>query len=76
MKMQDVRAMARERGVNSFGKTKTELIREIQRMEHNFDCYGTATGYCDQLECCFRSSCIQEEKSAPRKRHTHAKETQ
>lgn len=31
MKMQEVRQMAKKLGVKSFGKTKTELIREIQR---------------------------------------------
>jgi len=61
MKMQDVRAMARALGINSFGKTKIELIREIQRKEGNFDCYGTAVGSCDQINCCFYSSCLEEE---------------
>jgi hypothetical protein len=59
MKMQDVRLMAKELGINCFGKPKIELIREIQRKEGNFDCYGTAVGDCDQLQCCFRSSCLE-----------------
>lgn len=60
MKMQDVRAMAKSLGINSFGKTKTELIREIQRKEGNFDCYGTAVGSCDQKDCCFYAICLGE----------------
>ncbi len=60
MKMQEIRTMAKSLGVNSFGKTKAELIREIQRKEGNFDCYGTAGTYCDQLECLFRTSCLSE----------------
>ncbi|MCK8601512.1 hypothetical protein [Desulfoferrobacter suflitae] len=64
MKMQEVRARARELGINSFGKTKIDLIREIQRKEGYFDCYGTAVGgLCDQTECCFRASCLAEGKS-------------
>ena len=63
MKMQDVRLMGKKLAINSFGKTKAELIREIQRAEGNFDCFGTAGGACDQLDCCFRSICLQSEKS-------------
>lgn len=60
MKMKDVRSMAKALGINSFGKTKADLIKEIQRKEGNFDCYGTAEGYCDQDECVFRDSCLSE----------------
>ena len=58
MKMQEVRAIAKDLGVNSFGKSKVELIKEIQRKQGNFDCYGSAANYCDQLDCLFRSSCL------------------
>lgn len=60
MKMQEIRAKAKALGINSFGKKKAELIREIQRAEGNFDCFGTAQGYCDQQDCCFRSLCFSE----------------
>ena len=58
MKMQEIRTMGKEYGINSFGKTKVNLIREIQIAEGNFDCYGKAFEYCDQLRCCFRSTCL------------------
>jgi hypothetical protein len=58
MKMQELRVMARTLSINSFGKKKADLIREIQRAEGNFDCFGTAERYCDQLDCCFRAICI------------------
>jgi hypothetical protein len=58
MKIQDIRAMGKQYGISSFGKTKVDLIREIQRAEGNFDCFGTAGDYCDQLSCCFRSLCL------------------
>ena len=60
MKMNELRAIAKTLGINSFGKNKAELIREIQRKEGNFDCFGTAASYCDQLECLFRASCLSE----------------
>jgi hypothetical protein len=62
MKIQQVRVMAKNLGVNSVGKSKIELVREIQRREGNFDCYGTSKGYCDQEACCFRVSCLKEGK--------------
>jgi hypothetical protein len=69
MKMQEVRSLAKKMGVNSFGKSKAELIRDIQRKEGNFDCYGTPQHYCDQEKCLFRQSCLGEDiarKSGPR----------
>ncbi len=66
MKIQDIRSKAKEMGINSFGKTKAELIRAIQKAEGNFDCYGTATDYCDQLDCSFRSSCLGEDSKSRR----------
>jgi hypothetical protein len=63
MKMHEIRTMAKKMGINSFGKSKSELIRNIQRSEGNFDCYGTANAYCDQEVCLFRSSCLDEEKT-------------
>jgi hypothetical protein len=67
MKMQEIRSMAKNLGINSFGKTKTELIREIQRAEGNFDCFGTATDFCDQQDCSFRTLCLQPGKPNKRK---------
>lgn len=70
MKMQEVRTMAKAMGITSFGKSKAELIREMQRKEGNFDCYGTAVGYCDQVACCFRSSCLEDSKSTGKPKKT------
>lgn len=59
MKMEEVRAKAKALGLKStFGLSKGELIRRIQRAEGNFDCFGSAKDYCDQLECCFREDCL------------------
>ncbi len=67
MKMQDIRAIGKRYGISSFGKTKAELIRQIQRAEGNFDCFGTATDHCDQLDCCFRSLCLHTDTKPSRK---------
>ena len=60
MKMHEVRVIAKSLGINSFGKSKVDLIKEIQRKQGNFDCYGSVKDYCDQLNCLFRSSCLSE----------------
>lgn len=60
MKMQEIRTMAKRLGINSFGKSKKDLIREIQIKEGNFDCYDRSHGYCDQGQCIFRASCLSE----------------
>jgi hypothetical protein len=60
MKMQEVREKAKDLGMkNTFGLSKKELIRRIQKAEGNFDCFGTAKDYCDQLQCCFRDDCLK-----------------
>ena len=58
MKMQEIQKMAKRLKINSFGKSKKDLILEIQRAEGNFDCFGKAQSFCDQFECCFRSACL------------------
>ena len=60
MKMQEVRVRAKALGLkDTFGLSKMELIRRIQRAEGNFDCFGTAKDYCDQFQCSFREDCLK-----------------
>lgn len=64
MKMQEVRGKAKALGLkHTFGLSKAELIRRVQKAEGNFDCFGTATGYCDQFQCSFREDCLPSEKA-------------
>ncbi len=58
MTVAEVREKARALGISPSRKRKLELIREIQTREGNFPCFGTATDYCDQLDCCFREDCL------------------
>jgi hypothetical protein len=51
-------AMARAHGISIAGKPLAAVIREIQRAEGNFDCFGKARGSCDQRGCLFRSLCL------------------
>jgi hypothetical protein len=38
----------------------SRLIQSIQRIEGNPDCFGTAGGYCDRLDCQWRGYCVKE----------------
>jgi hypothetical protein len=61
MKIQQIREIAREHGVDP-GKTtdKIELIRAIQHNEGNFDCFATAyEGVCDRDDCLWREDCFE-----------------
>lgn len=40
-------------------KLLMHTVRKRQRREGNFDCFGKATDYCDQLDCKYRDVCLQ-----------------
>ncbi len=64
MKIQRVREIARERGLQPGKAEKEELIKTIQRQEGNFDCFATAyDGMCDQTGCRWREDCFAAARS-------------
>ncbi len=59
MNMQEIRQIARSRGLKAGKKTKINLVRSIQNAEGNFDCFATAIGgICDQETCLWRQDCL------------------
>lgn len=59
MKIQEIKAIAKAKGVKAGGLKKPELIKVIQKAEGNFDCLGSAaSGYCDQYGCLWREDCL------------------
>ncbi len=59
MKIQRVREIAREQGLNLGQADKAELIKAIQIKEGNFACFATAyAGECDQTGCRWREDCF------------------
>jgi len=63
MNMQEIRSIAKEHGVKSARLTKINLVRAIQQVEGNFDCFATARdGYCDQYDCLWRTDCFAAAK--------------
>lgn len=58
MKMQEIKEIAKERGVKSGNLKKAELIKAIQRMEGNVDCYAEGkAAACGQDQCLWRDDC-------------------
>ncbi len=37
----------------------TNLIRSVQRIEGNPDCFGKSDGNCDRLDCVWREWCLK-----------------
>ena len=59
MRLADIEKKAKKMGIKSTGKpSKKDLIRKIQLKEGNFQCFGTAVNFCDQMACCWRVDCI------------------
>lgn len=60
MRLSEIEKKAKRLGIKDTWKySKRDLIKSIQRAEGNFDCFGNATDYCDQLACCWRSDCLR-----------------
>lgn len=65
MKLEDVRGIAKSRGVHPGKLSKINLIKILQRKEGNFDCFATAfSGECDQTGCLWREDCFATMKGA------------
>jgi hypothetical protein len=60
MKLEAIRILARSMGIPQVNTYKTDLIKNIQAKEGNFDCYGSAhAGVCDQVSCTWRDDCFR-----------------
>jgi hypothetical protein len=59
MKITQIREKAKGLGIDPGNMKKTELIHAIQRAEGNTPCYGTAQGWCQYEDCCFRGDCLR-----------------
>ena len=60
MRLSEVEKHARSKGLKDTWRfSKKELIKEIQRREGNYDCFGTAKGNCTQMACCWREDCVR-----------------
>jgi hypothetical protein len=61
MKWREIQEKARGLCIRSHGLGKTDLIRSIQRAEHNLDCYGTdRVGVCQEKTCVWKIDCMAQ----------------
>lgn len=65
--MEEIRAIARERGLRPGQRKKADLVHLIQEQEGNPVCYGSAAseGECARTDCLWRPDCIREGASRP-----------
>lgn len=65
MLMQQIREIARDRGLKPGKKSKAELIHLIQEAEGNTPCFATATVLeCGQDGCLWREDCLASQRKA------------
>jgi len=58
MKFSEVQSRAKKMSINPVGKSRTDLVRSIQRAEHNRDCYNRGESpACGQTACAWRAEC-------------------
>ncbi len=58
MKLQEIKEVARQRGVALGKMNKSDSIRAIQKAEGNISCYNTAKAKeCGQSNCLWREDC-------------------
>lgn len=59
MNMQEIRDLAKDKGIKSSRMKKVDLIHAIQLSEGNFSCFASAmNGECDQAGCLWREDCF------------------
>ena len=58
MKLTEIQAIAKKRGIKFSRIKKADLIRKIQKEEGNNQCFQKAESSCDQMECCWRKDCL------------------
>ena len=59
MNLKEVKEKAKELGILPKTLKKAELIREIQKAENNYPCFGLAANPCDQINCLWRKDCLK-----------------
>lgn len=58
MNMQEIKAIARERGVKAGAMKKAELVQAIQQSEGNDACFNTGrSATCGQAACLWKDDC-------------------
>lgn len=61
MRLLTIEKLAKTKGISNTWKfTKAELIRAIQKIEGNSDCFSSPSRRnCPELNCCWRADCLR-----------------
>ena len=60
MKLQEIKEIAKKKGIKAGKMSKVELIRTIQRAEGNNACFATSyVRDCNQINCLWREDCMK-----------------
>lgn len=63
MNMQEIREIAKDKGVKTARLSKVKMVQAIQQIEGNFDCFASAIDdYCDQISCIWKTECFESAK--------------
>lgn len=57
MNVKEIRARAKEMGINGAKMLKGDLIHAIQEKEGNTPCFQTGVVACPQIACCWFGDC-------------------
>jgi len=61
MKLQEVKTIAKRRGIDPGHMRKDELIKSIQRADGNNDCFGTTLSKeCGKISCLWKKDCLKD----------------
>ena len=58
MLLDDIKHIAREKGIDPDGKPRWEIIRLIQVKEGYAQCFGDGEFTCKYLDCLWREDCL------------------
>lgn len=59
MNINEIKRIAKDMGINTYGMKKADAIRSIQRAENNIDRYGTLrVDVCNEDTCLWRNDCL------------------
>jgi len=59
MKLQEIKTIAKNKGVNPANMKKNDLVRAIQKAEGNSDCFGSSKAKeCGEIKCLWREDCF------------------
>ena len=59
MKMDEIKAKAKDLGIAPRRMRKAELIHAIQMAEGCTPCFGMSNGQCPSVDCCFMADCVK-----------------